>query len=347
MQICTPSLVLVCVASLASGYTRKGGDNSTSGSWTPVSSIPIAPRQEHGAIKFDEDTLYIIGGVINGPDGSNPTVTTVQKYSIGIDEWTSVADLPIPLNHPNSAVVNGKIYVLGGLTVTESPTFWNATGYSYEYDPESDVWTEIGGLPEGRWTGSASVGVSGTTVYLAGGLANTNLTDDEEGTISVFTSYNTVTKSFAILADMPEPRDHAGVGLVNGMLYVLGGRAYGHNNTKDTVFAYDIEEDCWTTDLAPLPIPRGGYASGVIGTQIFLVGGEGDQDTASGVFPQNQAYDTATDSWESYASMDVPRHGTAGVAIGNKLYIPGGGLLEGGDGKTNYTSYFEVINSLG
>jgi N-acetylneuraminic acid mutarotase len=317
-------------------------DAAAAGSWTSVAPIAVEPRQEHGAVRFDDDTIYIIGGIYPETDGTFPTVTTVQKYLISTNTWTAVAELPIPLNHPNSAVVNGKIYVLGGLTtVSSSPTFWNATGSCFEYDPTSNIWTTIGDLPKGRWTGSAAVGVSGTTVYLAGGLANTNLTDDEEGTISIFTSYNVATNRFAVLPDMPEPRDHAGVGLVDNRLYVLGGRAYGHNNTKNTVFSYDIESKCWTTGLAPMPTPRGGCASGVIGTQIFTIGGEGDQDTVSGVFPQNQAYDTVTNTWASYASMDIPRHGTAGVAIGNKVYIPGGGLHEGGL-PTNYTSYFHL-----
>ncbi|RDW91096.1 hypothetical protein BP5796_02261 [Coleophoma crateriformis] len=337
-----PVLLLINLGSGA--IIKPSGDDTTSlaGSWTAVAPIAIEPRQEHGAVKFDDDTLYIIGGIYPETNGTFPTVTTVQRYSIAANVWTSVADLPIPLNHPNSAVVNGKIYVLGGLTVVNSSTtFWNASGACFEYDPKSNTWTTIGELPEGRWTGSAAVGVSGSTVYLAGGLANTNLTNDEEGTVSIFTSYNVATKHFAILADMPEPRDHAGVGLVANKLYVLGGRAYGHNNTKDTVFAYDLESKSWTTGLAPMPTALGGCASGVIGTQIFTIGGEGDQDTASGVTPQNQAYNTATNTWAFYAPMDIPRHGTAGVAIGSKIYIPGGGLIEGGL-PTNYTSYFHL-----
>jgi len=305
----------------------------------------VEPRQEHGAVKFGDDTIYIIGGIYPEADGTFPTVTTVQKYLISANTWEVVADLPIPLNHPNSAVVGGKIYVLGGLTtVSGSTTFWNATGACFKYDPTSDIWATIGELPEGRWTGSAAVGVHGNTVYLAGGLANTNLTDDEEGTISLFTSYNVATNHFAILPGMPEPRDHAGVGLVDNTLYVLGGRAYGHNNTKNTVFSYDLRSNSWTTGLASMPTARSGCASGVIKSQIFVIGGEGDQETVSGIFPQNQAYDTAKNTWASYTSMDIPRHGTAGVAIGNKVYIPGGGLHEGGL-PTNYTSYFQLSHN--
>jgi N-acetylneuraminic acid mutarotase len=240
----------------------------------------------------------------------------------------------MPLNHPNSAVVNDKIYVLGGPTPTNDSYLWNATGASFEYDPTANKWTKICELPEGREIGSAAVGVRGSTVYLARGQTYLSLIGGAEGTTSIFTSYNVKTKQFAVLPPMPEPRDHAGVGLVGNKLYVLGGRDYEQNNTKNTAFAYDIERNHWSTGLATMPMARAGCSSGVIGTHIFTFGGEG-------VFPQNQAYDTATNTWTSYAPMDIPRHGTAGVAVGNRVYIPGGGLLSGA-GPTNYTSYFEL-----
>ncbi|TVY65624.1 Kelch-like protein terF [Lachnellula suecica] len=339
LNILSTFVLLTQLVSSISIPPRDTNVSTGSGTWKSFAPIPINPRQEHGAVKFDNDTLYIIGGIIASPF---PTVTTVQKYTISTDTWTTVADLPIPLNHPNSAVVNGKIYVLGGLSTIDNPDlpFWNATGDCFEYDPTPNTWTTIAQLPEGRQIGSAAVGVKGNTIYLAGGIVNTNLTDDEEGTVSVFTSYNVKTKKFKFLADLPEPRDHAGVGLIKGRLYVLGGRAYGHNNTKDTVFAYDIKNNSWTTGLAKMPTARGSLSSGVIGTKIFTIGGEGDPNTTSGVYPQVQAYDTGKDIWTLYPDMDVPRHGTAGVVFGNKIYIPGGGLTTGGD-PTNYTSYFQ------
>ncbi|KAH6665726.1 kelch repeat-containing protein-like protein [Halenospora varia] len=335
--------VLILLTHLVSSTTIKLHDDATTtGSWTPITPIPIHPRQEHSAVALNSDTIYIIGGLYQAPDGSFPTVTTVQKYSISTNTWTLAASLPIPLNHPNCAVVHGKIYVLGGLTtIPDDPTFWNASGECFSYDPRLNVWTSIGQLPEGRWVGSAAVGVSGGTVYLAGGLAYTNLTDDQEGTLSLFTAYDITTGHFSALPDLPEPRDHAGVGLVDEKLYVLGGRAYGHDNVKSTVFSYDIKMKHWNPGLPSMPTPRGGCSSGVIGTRIFTIGGEGDKETDSGVFPQNEAYDTKTDTWKSYAPMDIPRHGTAGVAIGNRIYIPGGGLHTGGL-PTNYSSYLQL-----
>ncbi|KAH8656590.1 putative kelch domain-containing protein 8B [Tricladium varicosporioides] len=335
--------ILSLLTNLVSSAVIKPHDGDTAtGSWTPIAPIPIHPRQEHSAVTLSPDTIYIIGGLYQAPDGNFPTVTTVQKYSPSTNTWSLVASLPIPLNHPNCAVVQGKIYVLGGLTtVPHDPTFWNASGECFSYDSRLDMWKKIGELPKGRWVGSAAVGVSGSTVYLAGGLAYTNLTDDQEGTVSIFTAYDITTRHFTILPDLPEPRDHAGVGLIDEKLYVLGGRAYGHNNVKSTVFSYNIKRNCWSEKLATMPTARGGCSSGVIGTQIFTVGGEGDKETDSGVFPHNEAYDTRTNTWKTYAPMDLPRHGTAGVAIENRIYIPGGGLHTGGL-PTNYSSYFQL-----
>ncbi|RAL68374.1 hypothetical protein DID88_007105 [Monilinia fructigena] len=150
-------------------------------------------------------------------------------------------------------------------------------------------------------------------------------------------------QTFTSLPVMPAPRDHAGVGFLldPGVLYVLGGRAFGTDNVVDTTFVFEFRTGEWK-EVASLPTARGGLASATINNSIFVIGGEGNPaPIATGCFSQNEAYDTATDTWKEYASMDVPRHGTSAVAIGNRIYIPGGGLAEGG-APTSHFSYFEV-----
>ena len=124
-------------------------------------------------------------------------------------------------------------------------------------------------------------------------------------------------------------------------LYVLGGRSFGHWNVVGTVFSYDIAAKVWASGLAPMPTARGGCASAAVGKRIFTFGGEGDPNLISGVWPQTEAYDVSTNTWEKYTDMDVPRHGSAAVTFGNRMYIPGGGLKIGGD-PSNVTSYFSV-----
>ena len=48
------------------------------------------------------------------------------------------------------------------------------------------------------------------------------------------------------------------------------------------------------------------------------------------MFGQNEAYDPQTPEWEHYAPMLTPRHGLGTVAIGDAIYVAGGGPVIGG-----------------
>ncbi|PQE24465.1 kelch repeat-containing protein [Rutstroemia sp. NJR-2017a BBW] len=314
------------------------------GKWTALPSIPLYPRQEHTTVALSS-SIYIIGGVIPFLNNETfPTVTLIQQYSIPTQTWRLVAPLPLPLNHANAVVLNHKIYVLGGLTPQNG--VWNASRACFEYDPVTDVWSLIDQFPEGRQIGAAAVGVDYRSgeVYLAGGLRSTdlrNITNVIEDTVDIFTSYNIPARKWTTHPVLPAPRDHAGVGLVAGKLYILGGRAFGHDNVVNTVFSYDLQRGVWKDDLPVMPTPRGGVASGVLGEWILTVGGEGNPANGSlGVFKENQAFDTRGRRWVGLRNMDVPRHGTAGVAVGGKVYIPGGGTEKGG-APTSFFSCFE------
>ena len=39
---------------------------------------------------------------------------TVEAYDIPTDTWTTIADLPTPRKAASAAVVDGKVYVIGG-----------------------------------------------------------------------------------------------------------------------------------------------------------------------------------------------------------------------------------------
>ena len=152
------------------------------------------PRQEHSVVILGDD-LYVLGGILPFDGTTYPTVNTVQKLNFISKTWTEVAPTPAVLSHMNVAVVNGVIYYLGGLSVTATggPFFWNASGACASYTPSSGNWTTLPDMPPGRVIGSAATLVVGETIYLPGGLLNTNLTNDEEATTAMFTSYNVVT----------------------------------------------------------------------------------------------------------------------------------------------------------
>ncbi|KAL4885434.1 galactose oxidase [Aspergillus karnatakaensis] len=307
-------------------------ETSLLGKWSTLPNITRDgteyPRQEHAAVLVG-DEIYVLGGILPFDGKEYATTNLVQKYNTITKTWTETAPMPAALNHANVAVVDNKIYCLGGLEAIDE-TYWNATGKSAVYDPATDEWTVLPGIPEGREIGSAATLVRDDTIYLPGGLAFTNITFDQEGTVSRFTSYNVKTQEWKILPDLPAPRDHAGKGIYQDILYILGGREFGNKNVVSTVFGFNLTSHEWSaTSYEPMPIARGGVASATIGSQIFTAGGEGDRRTPNAVFPEMQAYDAATNTWISYADMPLPIHGSDAVVYKGEIVIPGGGIVTG------------------
>jgi N-acetylneuraminic acid mutarotase len=246
----------------------------------------------------------------------------------------------MPVNHLNAAVVRGKIYVLGALVESEDERgrAWRSTAESWVYDPKEDKWSSIpNGLPEGEARGSAAVGVYDEKIYLAGGLTDLEFYGAyAQKSVAELSVFDTKTNEWVKVPEeakyIPEARDHAGAAVVGRKMYVLGGRDQGSDNAKDTVFVLDLEclEKGWVISASRMPTARGGVAAGVVGGKVYTFGGEGDKSVESGVFDEVEAYDTERDTWESVGTMKIPRHGTSAVGVRGKVYIPGGGILQGG-----------------
>jgi N-acetylneuraminic acid mutarotase len=208
---------------------------------------------------------------------------------------------------------------------------WQALRDSFAYDPRTNKWTTLPPMPAGTERGSAAIGVSGTKIYFAGGMRT--LTPGPGGlhdTVDTVSSYDVVTGRWETLPSLPQARDHVGGAIIGRTFYVLGGRDRGQANVRDTVYAFDLRTRQWS-ERAPMPTPRGGIATAVIGRKIYTFGGEGNHEPGSNdVFAETEAYDTGRDQWQQLAPMPVPRHGTAAVAVGDTIHIPGGGTAGGG-----------------
>jgi len=60
-----------------------------------------------------------------------------------------------------------------------------------------------------------------------------------------------------------------------------------------------------------------------------VVGGEGNRGSNTGVFPQTERYDPATDTWTTLAPMRPARHGMGAAGFEGRLYVPGGATRQG------------------
>jgi hypothetical protein len=132
---------------------------------------------------------------------------------------------------------------------------------------------------------------------------------------------------------MAVPRNHAFAGVVNGKIYVIGGRT-GHGfilsaTNTDVVEEYTPVSDAWILKERMLT-PRSGGASGSDGRWIYAAGGEVTTKEVVGAFRAVDAYDPAINSWITLPSMPMPRHGVAGAVINNRFHLVSGMMQSAG-----------------
>src|SRR5262249_7992489 len=142
------------------------------------------------------------------------------------------------------------------------------------FDVAASAWSDGPALPSPRF--SSVVELVGSSVHLVGGWSF-----DRSNNVSI-ASHTLFELSSSPYPAGPFPslgteRNHAYAGVIDGKLYVAGGRAPGHEGNDGSNLAvtevYDPGADGWTR-LEDLPTPRSGGASAVLGGKLYVMGGQ-------------------------------------------------------------------------
>ncbi|PNP85289.1 hypothetical protein FNYG_01348 [Fusarium nygamai] len=85
----------------------------------------------------------------------------LQSYDIPTDSWSTKSAVPHEVNHPNVAVVDNKLYLLGGLVdgLVVSGVSMNlvASASSYVHDVTSETWSDLAPMPNTTAQGSTDL----------------------------------------------------------------------------------------------------------------------------------------------------------------------------------------------
>lgn len=246
-------------------------------------------------------------------------LSTVPLVSASEDSWTTLEPMPLSAGGTGmAAVVNGKIYVIG-----KSVTF--------EYDPEIDTWTNKTSMPTPRV--SFAVAACQDKIYVIGGVVGGYPNGVNTGVNEV---YDPATDSWENKISMPTKRSQLNANVINGKIYLIGGRTGQAYSTVNLNQVYDTETDTWTSKK-PIPYLVVDYASAVVDNKIYVIGG---QDEFHG--PMNldftQIYYSENDSWSQGAPIPADLDAAAGAATLNagagvtsgvlapkRIYVMGGG----------------------
>lgn len=261
-----------------------------------------------------ENDVYVIGGFEEPGVASNK----VEIFNAVDNSWSRGPDLPTPLHHTTAVTLNEKIYVIGGYLEG-----WRPVDTVYILDPKDSKWVEGPRLPRAKAAFTAQV-VDGK-IYTVGG-ASTRVEGGRlvNEALSVNEYLDPATNTWHTAAPLPTIREHLASAVVDGKIYVIGGRVLTLESNTGINEVYDPKTDIWSK-RAPMPTKRGGIAAAALGGKIFVFGGESN----TGTFKAAEEYDPATDLWRQVEPMPTARHGLTTATLLGKIIVVGGGRQPG------------------
>lgn len=217
---------------VAGGYvTDPSGQQSfaTAGTWrydtianTWSSFVPLPQARGVGAMVLLNHQLHFIGGSdINRNDCTDHWVLDLTSAN---PQWVASTALPTGRNRFGAAVLDGKVYVVGGQTGFDNSAIPRAD--VYVWDPQNPTsWTTAASLPIARSHLGAAVFTIGDHLIVAGG-------DSSPGNfLENVTAYNPTSNAWTELTALPEGRLGSAAGAIGNELIVTDGYNNGFDAT--------------------------------------------------------------------------------------------------------------------
>ena len=301
------------------------------GPWTQAAPVTI---DHYGGFMDSDGTFAYEGGGYSFSASGN--INQFGKFDPVANTWTPLAPVP----DLNNALASGvyapnvnKLFVFGGEKVATA-TVVNTTRI---YDIATNIWSTGAPMPDVR--GFMGSGYFNGKIYLVGGYSTGNV-DPSFGQVweydPVLNTWNTSRMSMPVTLGGP------GFGIINGHIYIAGGRDINNTNLN-TLYDYDIAANTWTA-RANMPSGVNVPGSAVIAGKLWVFGG-GNPFAGSSTSPTSgskgvrawfnrllrpdttnslQVYDPATNSWTSGPTLNQQRSFPAGTDVGNTAVAVGG-----------------------
>lgn len=148
------------------------------------------------------DNIYAIGG--------DRFLSKNEIYNTLSNTWTYGASMPTRRQHVDCGVVNGKIYVIGGLLS------WDAfTGINEAYDPATNTWETKAPMPTPRH--NPAITVYEDKIYVFGGSGSTTDIWAFQNTVEV---YDPATDTWVSKQGLPTNRFKPATAVIDDKIYI-------------------------------------------------------------------------------------------------------------------------------
>ncbi|MGB3294527.1 MAG: kelch repeat-containing protein [Phormidesmis sp.] len=243
-------------AHVSSVYVYDPGDSidATDDIWSAAPNLPGVAVENPAVVSLDGQ-IYAFGGSTGPFSGA---VSNAAVFDPLTSSWMALADMPTARGGATAQVVDGNIYVIGGLAEDGS-----SLSTVEIFDPVTGQWAGGSSLQTARDNpGSA---VIDDLLYVFGGRTR-NVSD----TLASLEIYNPTTDTWSFGNDMLTARRTMVVGTIDGRIQVTGGE--GGGETFAAHEEYNPVTGRWKP-LSSISTPRHGAAYGTIDDVTYVAGG--------------------------------------------------------------------------
>jgi N-acetylneuraminic acid mutarotase len=261
--------------------------------WEEKAPVSVAGYAFDGVEVLD-GKIYFIGGA-NGSGRKN----IAERYDPETNTWEILSPMSEARHGVASAVLNGKVYAIGGQGLSSVEV----------YDPSTESWSSGVALPSEVNHGTAiTVGVK---IYLIGGRTSSNQD------INQVLCFDTSTNQWQAKANMPTARNGVKLVWFDNRIWAIAGFGTPANSTVES---YDPQTDTWRTEKY-LPRARNWPAAWVSHERIYV----GGLEYGSHI----DYYDPANDSWIAEGNLPESKYVADSVVLNNTVYVIAGATASG------------------
>ncbi|KAF7781160.1 hypothetical protein PRUB_b0295 [Pseudoalteromonas rubra] len=256
----------------------------------------------------------LLSGSLQATQSNTPS----QAYN-----WTAGPDLPMALQEVYPAVFNERIFVGGGFTPSDSPSF-SGLGPSTDVfllNPAKEFWTKAPSLPAPRHhLGMVSnrhfiYGIGGFTGAKGSAWEIQSSVFRLDGNLQVWRTG----------PSLPIPLAESVYANVGKNIHVIGGKTVSREAGKnvDTDAHYVLINNSYWRKLKSASLVRNSAASAVIGHKIYVIGGRTSGPDGANL-SYAEVYDTKTETWTPIAPLPVASGGLSASVLDGKIIVSGG-----------------------
>lgn len=252
--------------------------------------------------------LYMFGGRVGNSYLANAWVLDLTTSGA---QWTQIEPMPSVRAGGYAAAVNGKIYIMAGLTVSGSAAVEQSS--VLEFDPANGEYTEKAEII--NTVAQVAGAVIGKKIFLFNGLSGTSSLKQIQVYDVEKDAWDEIVEGTKYVAA------YATATAISDTVYLMGG--FTGSALTNTAYRGVVAADnsiAWTK-IANLPVANAAGASGNDGKNVFFFGGQ----TNSGSVNTCYKYNVKTNRWSStFMLPSTADMNLVAPNINEKVYIISG-----------------------